>query len=259
MTRLICFILILFIFYSLNLNAQNGWLIVEQSGDTTYLLKGTFMSVWENRNFILDADKNEMTFINHNKKIYSKTSLDDYCKLMTTRAEEIKSFMYNEQIDQLSEKPEVNKSDVEIIKVGPAEKIAGFNTTKYNIMVDGNLYEEVWITNDPSLMDYYTTVIKSLTKMYKCLTQMTSSDVPENTPEYRIFMEEGFALKNINHSEYMSDEKDEIKLLEKRTIEKNIFNVPIGYQKVTLDEFLQFQVDVEGDENWDDDLDEDTN
>jgi len=133
----------------------------------------------------------------------------------------------------------VKKQEVSFKKAGSGGKVAGWSTDKYEIYVDGKLYEEVWLVTDSSLVKDLTKVdFKVFQEFSSCMADQPGGGWdPENSPEYVKLMKKGWEVKSVSHGDVEQVSSDTVSL-EKKDIPGSEFQVPANYRKVTIKELF---------------------
>jgi len=212
-----------------SLPAWAGWVMVDQSGEKNLISQGRIKTVPQDASegyTVMDFKKGQVLIVNLEEKTYAEASLDQFCKAMQQVMAKIHS-MFN-QVEQPKK-----AQKVEVIKQGPGGKIAGFNTTKYKVMVDGKLKEEVWLTVEPDFVKEFDPTM--LSKLMACAAQ---PEDPESSPAYQKMIASGWLLRSIDYEGAEADTQTDVTKLSKQDIPESEFQVPQGYKKTTVDSIL---------------------
>ena len=67
--------------------ADAGLVMVDQNGDTTLISKGRIKNASEGIIWIMDGPRNQMIFIDDDKKMYSSGTPDEYCNSISAMVE----------------------------------------------------------------------------------------------------------------------------------------------------------------------------
>lgn len=129
------------------------------------------------------------------------------------------------------------KPKVEVKKAGEKEKIAGYNAVKYQILVDGELKEEQWLSEELSLAAEID--MEKMLEMSKAMTKMTSGGgvTYKEDPAYLALMTKGLAMRTKTYAGGGAFVTEVVKV-EKKKLGDSPFQVPEGYKEVSLREFL---------------------
>lgn len=223
--------------------ADAGFVMVDQNGETTLISKGKIKNTSEGFVWILNGNSDEMTFINHGQKTYSHGKTNEYCNSISSMFEQIMKGIPEEQRKMMAKTKEASKQDVSIIKSGDGGTVAGYKTVKYKVLVGGELFKEIWLSSDSSLMKEYKRLIPVLKKFDSCMNSMEMEFSPENTPEYKKLLEAGIELKSVRHEAGGSSDETNVVQLNEKTIPESEFNPPLGYKKISFAEMVTTQME----------------
>ncbi|MCK5704994.1 MAG: hypothetical protein KAI29_27770 [Cyclobacteriaceae bacterium] len=243
------FTIALFFLISIKSQAQ-GWVMSESDNSVTIIGDGWIKSIDSGEEgdltFMFNTSKNIIIMIDDANAIYAKGSGDDYCNAMKSMMNEMNKQMPPEQLKMMQDMIDQEKAKpapkVTVLK-GNGEVIAGYQTTKYSINVNGELFEEKWITNDPAL--------KSILEVYKSTHELTSKIVtcavpdesflkssPEFSSEYKNVERAGIELKSISYEYGSPETQTEVISLEKEDISSYEFEIPDDYGKTSFKELI---------------------
>lgn len=227
--------------------ANAGFVMVDQDGVTTLISKGRMKNAWDGIIMILNGPRDEIIFINNEQKIYSSGTSDEYCKSLSAMFEQMMKGVPEEQrkmMEQMMAKgKDSSRQDVSIVKSGDGGIIAGYKTLKYKVLVGGELFEEIWMSQDSSLMKEYMPLIPVLKKFNSCENSMEMEPSPENSPEYQKLWEAGVELKSVKYEKGSSEPETNVVQLDKKTILGSEFKTPLGFKKISFAEFLMAQME----------------
>jgi hypothetical protein len=242
--------------------AYSGWIAEERDGGTTLISKGKIRNVPQEADemwTIVDVNAGLMTWISDNKRMYARGNAEDFCDATKAVMAQVQSNMSPEERQMMEQMMGMmgggrkggRKPDVSAMKAGSGDIIAGMKTEKYHVMVDGKLYEEIWIATDRSMLKELGNVKKFGETMQKFTSCTAGSfgmgmlaEQPEFSPEYSSLYQKGWIMRNIKRQVSrmggMGSEPDtEVIRLEKKDISKSEFKVPAGYRQVTLSELFR--------------------
>lgn len=209
-------------------NAFAGFILTESDGTTTFVQGGKLRSDNEDADglwTVIDMNKGALMMVNPEDNTYTEGTLDEYCAGMRKMMDAMSQFMGG-----MMPKPPVKKPKVEVVKVGSGGKIAGYETTRYKVMVDGVLREEVWLANDQSLLKEFGNP-QTMAKFSQCGAM---TDEFEAAPEYQGIMKAGWPLKSVSHMGGESETNTEVVRIEKADIPASKFAAPKGYTRTPL-------------------------
>lgn len=254
-------ILSLFIVLFLTSQAFAGWMVESVNRDTNgeetteilYVQKNKMKSVGPEMIMITDLDKNLLYIVNPKPefKIYwsgtpeemrkgieemTKQMEEAYLKNMSPEQRE----QYKQYKESMKEKPKepATKKKFEVKKTSEKAIVAGYPTRKYQVWVNGELKEELWISSKIKIKDEID--LNKLEKFKEAMSGPEEEESYESSPEYMALMEQGIPLKSINYSN-QGNSVNEVKKVEKRKIPDSEFKVPKGYKKISLLELHQLQ------------------
>lgn len=239
----------------ITLNAQD-WVIEDRDGSITYISGDWIKTIdpeEEGFTSIYNLSAGKLILINTDTESYSEGSLDDYCQALNEMTSSMMEGMTPEQKEMMEAYMSQSNSgpapEVKIESRGAGENIAGYSTEKYAVMVDGELYEEVWISSDEALMklvDLYKKMEPMTMEMVKCSAMEINLDNdPDFSEAYLDLMHKGMELKSVRH-EYGSPEPGtDIIRVEKTSIPASEFKPPANFKKVDFQPFLAPQEDMD--------------
>jgi hypothetical protein len=232
-----------------NIQAQT-WIMLDANNSVTYIGDGWVKSVEVGEEgdltFIYNASQNTIILIDDANGMYAKGSGEDYCNSMKSLQNEMNNQLPPEQkkamqdmINELKAKP---TPKVAVAK-GAGEVIAGYQTTKYSINVDGELFEEKWITNDAALHS----IISVIKNTYELTSKTAACSLPDgwpinNSPEftdaYRQVENSGIELRSIMYEYGDAQTQTDVVSLEKEDVPESAFEAPADYENVGFKELL---------------------
>ncbi|MCK5705308.1 MAG: DUF4412 domain-containing protein [Cyclobacteriaceae bacterium] len=244
------FAIVFFFLIGIKSQAQ-GWVMSESDNSVTIIGDGWIKSISNGEEgeltFIFNGDRDIIILIDEVSEKYAKGSGDDYCNAMKSMMDDMNSQMPPGQLkmmeDMINQQKAKPAPKVTVAKES-GEVIAGYQTEKYSINVDGELFEEKWISNDPSL--------KSLLEVFKSIQELTSKTVtcavpdesfinssPEFSREYKNVELSGVELKSVSHEYGNPESSREVVSLEKEDIPSSEFEIPDGYNELSLKDLLK--------------------
>ena len=227
--------------------ADAGWVMLEQNGDKTLISNGKLKGASAGVSSIFNGPKNEIIFIHDGQNIYWRGTVDDYCSSLVTMFEQMMKGMPEEQrkmTEQMMAKGNQSPDHkVTVVKDGNGETIAGLKTMKYRVMVDGELFEEVWLTTNASLMRDYEPLAPLLQKFSSCLGSMNMEFTPEKSADYQKLWEAGYQLKAVRYELGSPKTETDVVKIEKADIPDQEFEIPAGYQQRSFAEMMQSQME----------------
>jgi len=147
--------------------ADAGWIVVDDNGDQTLIWQGRLkMSPRraEDTSMVLDLARGRMWIADSGRRLYREGTVEEYCEaargaMAAARrqlAEDLKSLppAQREQMEQMTKSttPSAGPTPhVTIERTGDTETIAGLPTSKYRVLANDRLHEELWLTSDAGL------------------------------------------------------------------------------------------------------------
>jgi len=230
---------------------SQGWIIEESNNSITYIGDGWAKTLPDDMDEIpmtsmYNPGSNLFIIINENDMTYAKGSPDDYCKAVKTMMSEMNKQMPAEQkkmMDEMIAQEKAKPAPKVSVEKSSGGSIAGYNTTKYSIEVDGELFEEKWISNDASLsglIQFMNKAIDMTMKTAGCSVpdQVFLRNAPEFSETYKNVERSGIELKSVSY-EYGSEETGtDVVSLQKEDISADEFEVPEGYSEVNFGDLV---------------------
>ena len=230
---------------------SQGWIMTEADNSMTYISDGWIKAITSDEDmqdvtFMFNADKDIIIMLDDANERYAKGSGQDYCNAMMSMRDEMNKKMTPEQLkmmeDMIGEQKAKPAPRVTVEK-GQGEEIAGYHTEKYTVYSDGELFEEKWITSDPSLKSILDIVKKTqelTSKIVKCGVPDESflKSSPEFSEEYKKLEIAGIELRSVRYEYGNEDLQTDVVSLEKEDIPSSEFEVPDGYSELSFQDII---------------------
>jgi len=242
--------LLIFILYDLRAMSQ-GWIMMEADNSVTYISDGWIKAITHEEDmqdiaFLFNADKDMIIMIDNANGRYARGSGEDYCNAMKSMQEEMQKNMPSEQkkmMEDMINQQKARPAPSVTVEKGEGEEIAGYTTSKYSVYADGELYEEKWMTHDPSLKEILDIVKKTqelTSRIVYCGVPDESflKSSPEFSPEYKNMQVAGIELKSIRHQYGSEDLQTDVVRLEREDIPASEFEVPDGYREMNFQDMI---------------------
>jgi len=247
--------------------AQAGWIIdwsttaVNQKGERMAAQRAT-QTIAGNRvrmqqpevTTIADYAQDRFTLINPSKQYFWSGSIDEYVSDMSAQRQNAmrdrtsKLPIPQKKKDEVAAKkaadggkpPTIDLAKlppVSLSSTGQTEKIAGYDTEKYEAKVDGELFQEIWIA--PALdLSSDLDAVRFLAQQQKTGAAMLGKSSKQynalyNNEQYRALLAKGFVLKTITHHLAGSFERAATSV-KQADVPASEFVVPENYRKVRL-------------------------
>jgi Domain of unknown function (DUF4412) len=200
---------------------------------------------------LIDYNADRFTLINPTKQYFWTGTIDQYQREMG-RARALKMREQFGEIGKGKAAPQTGEYKVpkidpaklpplSINKTGLTEKIAGYDTEKYEIKADGELFQEIWVaptmdvSGDLDPNRYFAVQRKMTAAMIgKSAGQYNALYLND---EYRKLIEKAFVLKIVTHHMGGSFERFATSVSEAE-VPTSQFEVPEAYRKVRLSDVL---------------------
>jgi hypothetical protein len=246
-------------------SVEAGFVLTDKEGDRTLVSKGRMKELaGEGPQSVFDLGTARAWMSNPNRKVYWEGTIEELCTTFGEIAKSIAKSIEERMETQLSKLPPDQRVKLEQLRKMLAEKrdaeakkenpgpgvikiertdetatIAGQPTRKFRVLVDGNLYEEDWLTTNPTFAREFA-LDKASALMSRVSTCAQMSDRKARTKgvdEGKIYQKlypQGWPLKTVFHSGGQQRTKTEIETIEKGDIPETEFKPPAGYHKGAL-------------------------
>jgi len=209
---------------------------------------------------IFNLDTGEMIQLDNISKTYSTTQAKDYFAYYKQYALKMKAAM----MQQLSELPpnqraraegmmkrqgielpgnNVKPMKITLKKTGDTNKIAGYESVKYEIYINGKLDEEIWTSSDVRIQEEIDMekMIDYLSELRQIEDSMRGSNSfsQESEQAYIEVFSTGFPMKTIDYPLSGNSIVEEAIKVSKKKIDGSEFQAPKSYTKVPLAQMLQ--------------------
>ncbi len=222
---------VLLVAWATTASGQSTWTVTDNDGATAYFADGKMRMVdteGRGETVIYDFKKREITVIDEESKTYMRGSFDEFCELMKKLWARVSEAMGSMGFDEKESKPPV----VTFKATGQMGMIAGYESEKYYVYADGSMYEEVWISHDPSLKNLIA-IMKDYVKYADDIRRCAGgdSDAVEDSPEYAQLYSKGWIMKSMSRTEEVESAPNEVVSIEKKKYSPADFQPPKGYTK----------------------------
>lgn len=254
MNRPTATILTAFALCLLALPAFGGWIETDRDGSRTVFSDGKIKDEGSDGTWnVFDTRTGQLTLVDDERKIFTREKIDSFCRAIKTAADQAMSRMSPEErkmMEQMTgssagKQGDAKKPTVSVSPLGTGGKVAGFDTEKYQVKVNGKLYEEVWIA--PAAPVLKELDLRGLQKYQKdmsgCLQHagplgFPGGTAPEESREYETLLSKGWVMRSVQYDQGAASTTTEVGRLEKRDIPASEFLPPSGYRQVSVDKFM---------------------
>lgn len=251
-----------------SLSTLAGWYIIEEEtlADGTITTRKVYVDNKKLKHtegefdFIYDQNEGMFIYINHKTLTYWAGTLEQYKEEYSI----IKKSMEEQALAGMSESQRENykkllaeqeaiqnnapKPEVKIKKTNTQKKILDFNCIKYEIYVDGELKEKVYLSKEA---DFYGEL--DFEKFSKEMGEISAAGKDNYTKneEYSKLFKNSFPMRKAVAQEskmsYQQGEKEtkfvvtEVVFAEEKDLSNSTFTIPQNYQKLSLFDFMMKQ------------------
>ncbi|BEQ16829.1 DUF4412 domain-containing protein [Desulfoferula mesophila] len=202
---------------------------------------------------IYDLNHDTVTMLNPDRQVYwsgnPNTLKQQMNQAMDSRIEAALKQVPPDQREQMrammkqrmgmTKTPPQPPDKVEVKKTGESAKIAGYQSQKYQVYVDGKLRQEVWMASAPGFKGQV-----DLTKMTKLAQAMNpQSAAPgsswRNSPEMTKLMSAGMPMKMVEYSRGGPMTVMTVTSVEQKKLPASTFQPPAGWKQVDFNQMMQ--------------------
>lgn len=224
-----------------------GWVETDKDGGTTLVADGRMKTIDQDGNyFVADSQRGTIMFVDVKGKTYAVSTADELCAATVASMRELLQNAPPEQREGMEQMLKRDKSNapqakVSIVKVGPGGRVAGYDTTIYKVMLNGELYERVWIASAAVFKRELEKMnIGAMNHIFRCMSPFEEDAGVENTEEYRGLLKTGWPLKSESVQEGSIYIHEASQLVEKNIPEVE-FAPPANFRKIPIRDFIKAQ------------------
>lgn len=253
-------LLSVFIFLVLASQAFAGWVIEEVTGyaegeetkQTSYFQNNRIKIVDSEQVMVFDLQKGVFYILSPDREIYwsgtPEQFQEDTKEMVKRQMEKILEGMppeqreaykqYLEEIQGEAKKTTTEKKlNVQVQKTSEKATVAGYPTQKYEVWVDEELKQDLWIATEMNLADEID--LNKFAKFIEALSELEEEETYESSPQYMALLGQGYWLRSIEYDEEGEETVTEVVKAEKKKIPDSEFAVPKSYGKVSIEELWQ--------------------
>ncbi len=226
------FLILLLVSFVLPSPLYAGYVQKDRDGSKSYISDGKIKLVepgTEGSFLILDYKAEKVTLVDGNRKVYATGAMDAYCQTMATMYE-----AFSEMESAFGDDEESAPESVKVVAAGK-DTIAGMAADKYNVLVDGELYEEIWLASDSGLMNELGNP-ERIRKFMECLAE--TDDPVESSKAYQELSVKGWELRSISYEFGEKEYTTNIVEIKKASIPDSEFTAPGNYKKIKFEDFF---------------------
>jgi len=168
---------------------------------------------------IMDFKENRLVMIDHASKRYVEVKLSQWEKEVAKRLKK----------ESPGVKPKEKK--IAVRKTGRTAVINGFQTEQVEILADGELIEENWMTRDVEMKE----IERVMDRVAKGFSKDFKREMKEGREIYEKLKPYGFPVLIKDHTITYglgAIDRVEVKRMEKKELEDEVFMPPAGYEKI---------------------------
>jgi hypothetical protein len=246
--------------------ARAGYQLTQKGGQESLVSKGRIKQVpreADDHQSVLDLNTGRMWFSVPQKKLYWEGTVGEFCGQMHEMMSSMTSMMHKMMEEHMSKMPPEQRAKIEemqkqfgerqqpsddasagqptpkvaITRTEESATIAGQQTRKYRVTLDGELHEEAWLTTDPAIGKEFM-LDKAATTMGRfssCASERgEGARGARRTAEAEIsekLYPQGFPLKRVVYRDGKGDVEEEFTKVEPTNIPDSEFVPPPGYRR----------------------------
>jgi hypothetical protein len=221
--------------------ALAGWAFTDADGGHAFVSNGRMMTETDQGTMIVSAEGETLTMLDSKRKVYATGNVDEICKQMKSTIDKMMNEVPPEQKAMMEKMMAGNKAEVKIIDKGSGGKVSGFDTHHYEVHINGNPHEELWISDSAELVEECRPAMMVLVEFGRCmsaLNPMMAGSNPMSSDEYIALYESGMTVKSVLKGENRGGGGLEITSVEKRDVPESAFSIPEGYEQVSFEQMF---------------------
>jgi hypothetical protein len=225
--------------------------ITHVDGSVQMISDGWMKDAGAEEDFIFNLEKDILIMVDHYSQRYAKGNMDEYCEASRSMIEQMKNSIPKEQWEMMvNMQKQMPIPKVEVISKGSGGSVSGYSTERFQVMVNGALYEEVWISNDNALagpISFFRKTDEAGETIMECSSMGEDFLLkdPQSTKPYKDLESKGLVMKKVNHEFGMGEIETEVVSVDMGNIDPSEFEPPEGYESLTFIEYMNAQMDRE--------------
>ena len=231
--------------------AHAGVVITDKDGSTVSISGGVLREADAEAAevSVYDPALGTVLLMNTEERTFSEGSVEQLCSDLAAAMKKVQEDMTDEEkamMDRfVAEGSSRGSPDVVVTRLGDGGLVAGLATTRYRVLVEGEPYQELWLTNDISIMGElkaYDRLLALIGRLGECtMSAMTGGQgtvqAPESTTAYRQMLGSGYPLRILSFEDGESVESVAARF-EKRDLQPSVFSAPNGFARKSFGEML---------------------
>ena len=146
---------------------------------------------------------------------------------------------------QSGQEAEPQKLEVEVKKAGATMTLAGFQAEQFQVMVNGEIVEDLWIAPAIRLQDEID--MDQSIAFFKALRGPGQQVIVEESPQYIKLTKAGYAVKSLQHDP-QGTLVAEVMRAQRARIADSEFKVPSDYRKLSVEQYFIQNMQVRPDD-----------
>jgi hypothetical protein len=235
-------------------SATAGWIETHADGKITFYSEGKIKKAapddptWSTVGL---ADQS-LVIVHNDRRVYAQGTVDDYCRAMETFLRSVMAEMSPEErdlMDELMDEGDYSgdqRPQLIIGRAADAGPVAGLATEKYLVLVDGKLYEELWLAPAaPIMQELDSAAIRNVErKMTTCMENITEIVTgnwlrqPEQDAAYQKLLQKGWLMRRISYSDGMPLTEMLVTGLEEPAIPTVELDPPQDFLQISFEELI---------------------
>lgn len=235
-----------------------GWIIKEKIYDTdnkeitnqiVFIQDNKIKQVGEDFTTVFNLDDNTITLYRPEIRIYWKGTVDEYKRemhetyeiMMKMELEKIPSDQQEsaeemfKKMMKVMENPDLTTEpsmDVLIRQTADNENIAGYNSSKYQVFINGILKEDIWVSEEVNVSEDLD-IRKFYHQVYQLSGGFRDDFEYQSGAQYIQLIEKGYFLRSKDY-QYGFQTITEVTEITEKDLPESEFDIPAGYKKVSL-------------------------
>jgi hypothetical protein len=246
----------LFVLLLWNSVAQAGFVVHQETvggPSTMYAQDNQVRASMGQAGMIYDLNHDMLTMLNPDRQVYWSGNPNNLKQQMNqamdSRIEAALQQVPPDQREQMrtmmkqrmgmTKTPAQPQAKVVVKKTGESAKIAGFKSQKYQIYVDGQLRQEVWMASVPGFEGQVD--LPKMTKLAQALNPQSAAPGSSwrNSPEMTKLMSGGMPMKIVEYSKGGPMTVMTVTSVEQKKLPASTFQPPAGWKQVDFNQMMQ--------------------
>jgi len=228
-----------------------GWKIIQITSNSEgeyesimYIQDGKIRQSAGAMDIIIDLKNSKMTYINHDKKTFWEGTKDDFkIEMEKYMIKTMGEDAYKEYKSNMEKMNDMNINDetlnIEINRDDEVMEVAGYKGTKFSVLTNGELVEEVWLCDKIKASKEFD--ISGFDQFVDQFFEQEDNHYSDSEEYINLMQNNGFPVKQVTYSYGEVEETTVLKEATEITLSNEIFEAPTGYSDSKLFEVMVFQ------------------